>query len=92
MYAGRIVEAGRTDHILDHPRHPYTIGLLDSLPGQNEPGRILRQIPGMTPSLLHLDDGCAFRERCFCAAGGCELPVPVRQADDGHMVRCLRPQ
>jgi peptide/nickel transport system ATP-binding protein len=92
MYAGRIVEAGETDRILDRPRHPYTIGLLESLPGRNEPGRALRQIPGMTPSLLNLDDGCAFRERCFCAASGCELPVEARRMDDGRMVRCLRPQ
>jgi peptide/nickel transport system ATP-binding protein len=54
MYAGRIVESGTVDDVLEHPMHPYTRGLLDSVPSRNTPGRPLAQIPGMTPSLLRL--------------------------------------
>ena len=61
MYAGRIVEQGAVDEVLDRPLHPYTRGLIDSVPRRNERGEPLRQIPGMTPSLLNLPPGCAFR-------------------------------
>ena len=64
MYAGRIVEQGSVDAVLDAPVHPYTDGLLRSVPSANPRGRPLRQIPGMTPSLLSLPAGCAFRLRC----------------------------
>ncbi|HST00245.1 MAG TPA: ABC transporter ATP-binding protein, partial [Usitatibacter sp.] len=63
MYAGRIVESGTVDEVLDRPMHPYTRGLLDSVPARNVPGRPLAQIRGMTPSLMRLPPGCAFRER-----------------------------
>src|SRR3546814_5750336 len=53
MYAGRIVEQGPIDAVLDHPAHPYTHGLIGSVPGRNQRGRRLFQIPGMTPSLLN---------------------------------------
>src|SRR3954466_2105038 len=64
MYAGRIVEAGTVDEVLDRPMHPYTQGLLDSVPGRNVPGKPLAQIRGMTPSMLKLGAACAFRDRC----------------------------
>ena len=54
MYAGRIVEHGTVDDVLDRPQHPYTVGLIDSLPSNNRRGQRLRQIPGMTPNLLNL--------------------------------------
>ncbi|KAG1318496.1 hypothetical protein G6F63_015183 [Rhizopus arrhizus] len=57
MYAGRIVEPGKVDDVLDRPQHPYTVGLIDSLPSNNQRGQRLRQIPGMTPNLLHLPAG-----------------------------------
>ena len=63
MYAGRIVEAGRTDDVIDRPLHPYTVGLLGSVPSANKRGQRLNQIPGMTPDMLALPKGCAFRER-----------------------------
>jgi peptide/nickel transport system ATP-binding protein len=69
MYAGKIVERGTVNQVLDGPLHPYTRGLLDSVPSRNRPGAPLRQIPGMTPSLLALPEGCAFRERCARATG-----------------------
>jgi peptide/nickel transport system ATP-binding protein len=91
MYAGRIVEQGRIDDVLDHPVHPYTRGLLGSVPGHNTRGHRLYQIPGMTPSLLNLPQGCAFQTRCPKADDKCltqpdiETPVPERQ------VRCFHP-
>jgi oligopeptide/dipeptide ABC transporter ATP-binding protein len=71
MYAGRIVEQGSADQVLYAPRHPYTRGLLDSIPANNEGRSRLRQIPGMTPSLARLPGGCAFRERCGYADSAC---------------------
>ncbi|MEP2543587.1 MAG: ABC transporter ATP-binding protein, partial [Alphaproteobacteria bacterium] len=64
MYAGRIVEQGMLDEVLDRPAHPYTRGLLGSVPGHNTRGTRLYQIPGMTPSLLNLPRGCAFKDLC----------------------------
>src|SRR6476661_2023166 len=64
MYAGRIVESGTVDEVLDRPRHPYTRGLIESVPSRNAPGKPLPQLRGMTPSLLTLGAACAFRERC----------------------------
>jgi peptide/nickel transport system ATP-binding protein len=64
MYAGRIVEEGPTALVLTAPRHPYTAGLLASLPSQAEPGVPLRPIPGQAPSLLRIPEGCAFQPRC----------------------------
>ncbi len=64
MYAGRIVETGPVDAVLDGALHPYTNGLIGSVPSRNRRGAPLQQIPGMTPSLLALPEGCAFRTRC----------------------------
>jgi peptide/nickel transport system ATP-binding protein len=73
MYAGRIVEQGEAAQVLHSPRHPYTQGLLDSVPANNEGRARLRQIRGMTPSLARLPSGCAFRERCARADSTCSL-------------------
>ena len=59
------------EEVLRTPKHPYTRGLLDSVPANNEGGARLRQIPGMTPSLARLPRGCAFRERCGFADSVC---------------------
>jgi peptide/nickel transport system ATP-binding protein len=94
MYAGRIVEEGTTYDVLTHPRHPYTQGLLDSVPSRSPRGARLKQIPGMTPSLLELGPGCAFRERCQQATDKCrELPTmdPIGDAATGQRVRCHHP-
>ena len=87
MYAGRIVEQGTTEEVLYAPRHPYTRGLLDSVPANNEGSARLRQIPGMTPSLAHLPEGCSFRERCGRAEPDC-LSVPELM---NNRVRCHHP-
>jgi peptide/nickel transport system ATP-binding protein len=91
MYAGRIVEAGPLDEVLDRPMHPYTRGLLDSVPNRNTPGRPLAQIRGMTPSLLELPDGCAFRERCVRAVESCRVAPPIRHPSAGRALRCVNP-
>jgi peptide/nickel transport system ATP-binding protein len=91
MYAGRIVEEGGIDAVLDTPLHPYTKGLIGSVPSRNRRGVPLSQIPGMTPSLLNLPLGCAFRERCPRADDAChtspDMTVPI--AD--RQVRCFHP-
>ena len=93
MYAGRIVEQGTTAQVLDAPTHPYTQGLLDSVPSRNARGARLRQIPGMTPSLIDLPAGCAFRERCSHADAACGEAPAMRVATDdaGRGARCHHP-
>ncbi|MFL5316100.1 MAG: ABC transporter ATP-binding protein [Microvirga sp.] len=90
MYAGRIVEEGPTALVLAAPRHPYTRGLLDSLPSRAEPGRDLRQIPGQTPSLLSPPEGCPFRPRCPRASTAC-LVMPEPTGDMVRQARCHHP-
>ena len=90
MYAGRIVEMGDAADVLDAPRHPYTRGLLDSVPAATQPGMRLRQIRGSTPSLLRLGPGCAFRERCDRADAECAT-LPVLETAEGRSVRCVHP-
>ncbi|QNN57345.1 ABC transporter ATP-binding protein [Diaphorobacter ruginosibacter] len=91
MYAGRIVEHGKVDDVLDHPLHPYTAGLIGSLPGNNRRGQRLRQIPGMTPSLLHLPPGCAFAARCTRAGSACAAQPELTAPLPGREVRCFYP-
>ncbi|MEO1492130.1 MAG: ABC transporter ATP-binding protein [Pseudomonadota bacterium] len=91
MYAGRVVEAGTVDAVIDRPRHPYTAGLLGSVPSANRRGARLSQIPGMTPNMLALPPGCAFQPRCPRAGAGCLETLPEPKGTDGHLVRCLHP-
>jgi peptide/nickel transport system ATP-binding protein len=93
MYAGRIVEQGTTTQVLETPAHPYTQGLLDSVPSRNAPGARLRQIPGMTPSLADLPPGCAFRDRCSRADAACGDAPAMRARDDDARrgARCHHP-
>jgi peptide/nickel transport system ATP-binding protein len=92
MYAGRIVEQGTAADVLTRPRHPYTRGLIDSVPGSAAPHERLRQIPGMTPSLLDPPPGCAFRSRCSRADGECEQDPDMREGGGvGQMARCFHP-
>jgi oligopeptide/dipeptide ABC transporter ATP-binding protein len=79
MYAGRVVEQGPVDEVLDAPFHPYTVGLIGSVPSRNRRGEPLRQIPGMTPSLLDLPAGCTFRARCPRAEPRCAEPPPMAE-------------
>ncbi len=91
MYAGKVVEQGLVDDVLDHPVHPYTVGLIGSVPSHNPRGQPLAQIPGMTPSLLNLPPGCAFRTRCSRASGICEQEPRLSEPRSGHKVRCFHP-
>lgn len=91
MYAGRIVESGPVGEVLRAPRHPYTRGLLDSLPAMAEPGQRLRQIPGTAPSLLALPPGCPFAPRCSRADAACAAPPPPRVERDGRLFLCHHP-
>jgi len=92
MYAGRIVEQGEVNEILDSPLHPYTIGLMNSVPSRTRRGQPLYQIPGMAPSLLELPPGCPFYERCAYSDHAClEEPYDTEPVK-GHIVRCFHPQ
>jgi len=91
MYAGKIAEYGAVDDVLDQPLHPYTHGLLGSVPSRNKRGQPLLQIPGMTPSLLNLPVGCPFRTRCPRAAEVCAQDPPMAEILPAHEARCFRP-
>ncbi|MEM1046161.1 MAG: ABC transporter ATP-binding protein [Pseudomonadota bacterium] len=90
MYAGRIVEDGPVSDVLRHPRHPYTAGLLKSLPAMAEPGTDLDPIPGTTPSLLALPEGCPFHPRCSRADATCHTEPPSQRTGQ-RGVRCHHP-
>jgi peptide/nickel transport system ATP-binding protein len=79
LYAGRLVEQGPVDEILESPRHPYTRLLIDSLPTLDDK-KALRGIPGLPPSLLNLPPGCPFAPRCPFAFERCRSETPVLQA------------
>lgn len=91
MYAGKIVEQGTVDEVLDNPLHPYTYGLIGSVPSRNRRGQKLTQIPGMTPSLLNLAPGCAFRQRCPRATTRCNEEPAMTDAGNQRQVRCFHP-
>jgi peptide/nickel transport system ATP-binding protein len=91
MYAGRVVEEGPVEAVLDAPLHPYTVGLIGSVPSRNRRGAPLNQIPGMTPSMLNLPAGCAFAARCPRAAPGCSEPPPFVEFRPGRSARCIHP-
>ena len=86
----RIVEQGRVDDILDRPAHPYTIGLLDSVPANVERGERLRAIRGMAPNPLQRPSGCPFRTRCARASERCTDEPPLVE-EGGRSVRCHHP-
>jgi len=88
MYAGRIVETGATDDVIGHPLHPYTQGLIDSIPRPEMRGSPLAQIPGMTPSPLNRPAGCAFRTRCPKATEQCHQDPQPRELRPAQWVRC----
>ncbi|MCB2102861.1 MAG: ABC transporter ATP-binding protein [Rhodobacterales bacterium] len=91
MYAGKIVEQGRIDDVLDRPLHPYTHGLIGSVPSRNKRGQPLEQIPGMTPSLMNPPPGCGFRARCARAAAECVRDPDITSPVDGRQIRCFHP-
>lgn len=90
MYAGRLVETGSVAHVLGTPRHPYTRGLIMSVPSQNRRGEPLRQIPGITPAINRLPPGCSFRARCDRATDGCSA-MPELSWEGARAYRCFHP-
>ena len=89
MYAGRVVEGGTTSELFEDAHHPYTWGLLGSIPplSGTRPRR-LPAIPGMPPSLAQLPAGCAFAPRCACSDTRCGQK-PVLAGDNGHLAACV---
>jgi oligopeptide/dipeptide ABC transporter ATP-binding protein len=93
MYAGRIVEQGSVEAVFKAPRHPYTAGLMDSIPRlDGTPKQLLHTIDGVVPDLAFLPSGCTFADRCEYVQGKCRLIQPqlVCQAD-GRLVACHYP-
>jgi peptide/nickel transport system ATP-binding protein len=90
MYAGRIIESGPARDLLRRPHHPYTQGLLNSLPEHAQPGQSLEQIPGQMPSLINLGLECAFLSRCTRSDHACQSS-PALRTNGFRGVRCHHP-
>jgi peptide/nickel transport system ATP-binding protein len=94
MYAGRVVESATTERIFNAPQHPYTWGLLESIPRIDRPKtRRLKPIEGHPPSLVDLPPGCAFAARCPYVADACKVEPPLEaRSEPAHLDRCWLPQ
>ena len=92
MYAGKIVEMGTAEQVYHDPKHPYTVGLLASVPRMDQRrGKQLVPIEGQPPDLTRLDDGCSYRPRCRWAVARCASAFPpLEDAGDKHMSACWR--
>ena len=91
VYAGEIVESGTLKEIYTDKRHPYTIGLFDSLPDIENDASTLKVIQGMVPDPANLPDGCKFHPRCPYATEACQTgKIKPVKLSDSHMVRCNR--
>jgi oligopeptide/dipeptide ABC transporter ATP-binding protein len=93
MYAGQVMELAPTEDVFRSPRHPYTLGLLDSIPRMDSKVDRLIPMPGQPPNLLKLPKGCPFAERCPVASPDCATtPVTLREVAPGHQTACLYPE
>ncbi len=91
MYGGRICEESPAEELFTHPRHPYTMGLIDSRPGPDYQGDRLKMIPGSVPTLRDMPPGCPFHNRCAHASPACsEAFPPFEAAAPDHSVACCR--
>jgi peptide/nickel transport system ATP-binding protein len=91
MYGGTVVETAETVRLFGHPRMPYTLGLLGSLPDPERVGRPLTPVPGAPPSPLRLPPGCTFAPRCPLVEPACEEREPALElVEPGHRSRCRR--
>ena len=91
MYAGKIIEQGTAREIFENPRHPYTMGLLNSVPRLDEPRKTkLEPIEGLPPDLINLPQGCSFRARCKYPVDKCSTDTPVLETVPGvrHVSAC----
>ena len=91
MYAGRVIEQGKTSSIIENPKHPYTQGLIAALPEMTTPGEKLNQIPGVMPTLQDIPSGCPFHNRCKFVQQICRTTVPELKAHDSRSVACHFP-
>lgn len=90
IYAGKIVESGSLEDLFDHPSHPYTQGLFDSLPSMTDENEKLKPIAGMPPDPTDLPPGCAFSPRCPYATEACRSgEIPMREISPGHLCACI---
>ncbi len=91
MYAGEIVEKAKTRELFDDPKHPYTVGLMDSIPNINEKVERLTTLEGLVPSLYDMPKGCHFAPRCKYACPECEKEhIQLTELESGRQVRCRR--
>lgn len=89
MYAGQVVETTDADTLFDRSLHPYTNGLMDSIPSINEDKETLYSIPGIVPEAFNFPKGCRFADRCSIAVDRCKEKMPeLREIEPGHFVRC----
>ena len=89
MYSGKIIEYGNLRQLFHTPRHPYTVGLLNSIPGAEKKGGKLNTIPGNVPDLLNITEGCSFKDRCPLTSNRCRHDNPqLEEAAKGHLARC----
>ena len=88
MYAGKVVEQSDVNTVYEHPHHPYTRGLLASIPRLGEKRDRLEVIKGVVPNPLNLPAGCLFRRRCPSAMPICEVAPPLQEVASGHVSRC----
>jgi len=91
MYAGRLVESGPAKQLFRHPHHPYTVGLLRSVPRLDEPRKTqLQSIEGLPPDLSHLPPGCSFAPRCYLASDECwQAPPELTETAPGRRSACF---
>jgi peptide/nickel transport system ATP-binding protein len=90
MYAGNIMEIGETKAVFDEPKHPYTFGLLGSLPSLSSGGELI-SIPGVVPDAINPPPGCKFHPRCFFAKEICKIKRPsLREIEKGRWSACIR--
>ena len=92
MYDGKVIERGNAREIYSNPRHPYTVGLLRSVPRLDLPRRAkLDPIEGQPPDLINLPPGCSFRDRCRWAIDKCATDIPeLMESSEGHLSACWR--
>jgi len=90
MYAGQVVECAPGEQLLENPLHPYTIGLMNSVPDITKSVKRLRALDGMVPNLYNMPDGCRFAPRCEQCHEACKTgEIPLSVLPDGRQVRCI---
>ncbi len=90
MYAGQVVEEGPTASVIGDPQHPYTRGLLGSIPRLSLRGERIRPIEGQVPELIDLPPQCRFYSRCGLRSEACLKPIGMHDAGPGQQARCIK--